>query len=157
MLNWLDKYFENTIAVILLVIMTAAIFLQVVSRTFDYSIAWTEELARYCFIWLVYIGISFAVAKKSHIKIEAIGMLIDEKEKKYLSLFSDFVFLAFSVVILFKSTQMVANLYYLGQTSPALGLPMWIVYLAGPVGFALTSIRLIQQMVSTTDDIKTAK
>ena len=84
-------------------------------------------------------------------------MLIDDKEKKYLSLFSDFVFLAFSVVILFKSTQMVANLYYLGQTSPALGLPMWIVYLAGPVGFALTSIRLIQQMVSTTDDIKTAK
>ncbi|MFA0175895.1 TRAP transporter small permease [Vibrio lentus] len=157
MLNWLDKYFENTIAVILLVIMTAAIFLQVVSRTFDYSIAWTEELARYCFIWLVYIGISFAVAKKSHIKIEAIAMLIDEKEKKYLSLFSDFVFLAFSVVILFKSTQMVANLYYLGQTSPALGLPMWIVYLAGPIGFALTSIRLIQQMVSTTDDIKTAK
>ena len=157
MLNWLDKYFENTIAVILLVIMTTAIFLQVVSRTFDYSIAWTEELARYCFIWLVYIGISFAVAKKSHIKIEAIAMLIDEKEKKYLSLFSDFVFLAFSVVILFKSTQMVANLYYLGQTSPALGLPMWIVYLAGPIGFALTSIRLIQQMVSTTDDIKTAK
>ncbi|KPL96204.1 MULTISPECIES: TRAP transporter small permease [Vibrio] len=157
MLNWLDKYFENTIAVILLVIMTAAIFLQVVSRTFDYSIAWTEELARYCFIWLVYIGISFAVSRKSHIKIEAIAMLIDEKEKKYLSLFSDFVFLAFSVVILFKSTQMVANLYYLGQTSPALGLPMWIVYLAGPVGFALTSIRLIQQMVSTTDDIKTAK
>ena len=157
MLNWLDKYFENTIAVILLVVMTAAIFLQVVSRTFDYSIAWTEELARYCFIWLVYIGISFAVAKNSHIKIEAIAMLIDEKEKKYLSLFSDFVFLAFSVVILFKSTQMVANLYYLGQTSPALGLPMWIVYLAGPVGFALTSIRLIQQMVSTTDDIKTAK
>ena len=157
MLNWLDKYFENTIAVILLVVMTAAIFLQVVSRTFDYSIAWTEELARYCFIWLVYIGISFAVSRKSHIKIEAIAMLIDEKEKKYLSLFSDFVFLAFSVVILFKSTQMVANLYYLGQTSPALGLPMWIVYLAGPVGFALTSIRLIQQMVSTTDDIKTAK
>ncbi|MDA0153119.1 TRAP transporter small permease [Vibrio sp. Makdt] len=157
MLNWLDKYFENTIAVILLVIMTAAIFLQVVSRTFDYSIAWTEELARYCFIWLVYIGISFAVAKKSHIKIEAISMLIDDKEKKYLSLFSDCVFLIFSVVILFKSTQMVEHLYQLGQTSPALGLPMWIVYLAGPVGFALTTLRLIQQMVSTTDEIKAAK
>ncbi len=59
MLNWLDKYFENTIAVILLVIMTAAIFLQVVSRTFDYSIAWTEELARYCFIWLGFRGCDF--------------------------------------------------------------------------------------------------
>ncbi len=68
MLNWLDKYFENTIAVILLVIMTAAIFLQVVSRTFDYSIAWTEELALLLFHLVIYIGISFAVAKKSHMQ-----------------------------------------------------------------------------------------
>ncbi|MCK6263409.1 TRAP transporter small permease [Vibrio sp. ZSDE26] len=155
MLKWLDKYFENTIAVILLVIMVASIFLQVVTRTLDYSVSWTEELARYCFIWLIYIGISFAVAKKSHIKIEALTMLVDNKEKKYLSLFSDLVFFVFSIVILFKSTQMVMNLYYLGQTSPALGLPMWIVYLAGPVGFALTSFRLIQQMLITTDELKT--
>lgn len=154
MLKWLDKYFENTVACILLATMTAAIFLQVVTRTLDFSVSWTEELARYCFIWLVYIGISFAVAKKSHIKIEAINMLLDEKEKKYLSLFSDMVFFLFSSVILFKSTQMVINLYLLGQTSPALGLPMWMVYLAGPVGFALTAFRLIQQMVLTSAELK---
>lgn len=154
MLKWLDKYFENTITCLLLVIMTIAIFLQVVTRTLDYSISWSEELARYCFIWLVYIGISFAVAKKSHIKIDAITMLLDKKENKYLSLFADGVFFVFSCVILFKSTQMVMNLYSLGQTSPALGLPMWIVYLAGPVGFALTAFRLIQQMSQTFEELK---
>ncbi|ROV57115.1 TRAP transporter small permease subunit [Vibrio ponticus] len=49
---------------------------------------------------------------------------------------------------------MVMDLYSLGQTSPALGLPMWIVYLAGPAGFALTAFRLIQQMTQTFEELK---
>lgn len=154
MLHWLDKYFESTLTSLLLVIMTAAIFLQIITRTLDYSLSWTEELARYCMIWLVFIGLSFAVAKKSHIKIEAINVWLDKKEKKYLSLISDVIFFVFACVILFESTQLVMNLYLLGQTSPALGLPMWLVYLAGPVGFALTSFRLIQQMLLTVSDLK---
>ncbi|ROV57915.1 TRAP transporter small permease, partial [Vibrio ponticus] len=116
MLKWLDKYFENTITCLLLVVMTVAIFLQVVTRTLDYSISWTEELARYCFIWLVYIGISFAVSKKSHIKIDAITMLLNKKENKYLALFSDGVFFIFSCIILFKSTQIVMDWSALRQT-----------------------------------------
>ncbi|PSW22117.1 TRAP transporter small permease [Photobacterium sanctipauli] len=157
MIKWLDKYLENTIACILLAVMVTAIFLQVVTRTLDISLSWTEELARYCFIWLVYIGVSFAASRKSHIKIDAVAMLLDPKEKKYLSLLSDLVFFAFSCFILFHSTQMVMNLLYLGQTSPALGLPMWIVYLAGPVGFALTAFRLLQQMIITFDELEAIK
>ncbi|MGF1733759.1 TRAP transporter small permease [Photobacterium satsumensis] len=157
MIKWLDKYLENTLACILLAVMVIAIFTQVVTRTLDISLSWTEELARYCFIWLVYIGVSFAASRKSHIKIDAIAMLLDDKEKKYLSLLADFVFFTFACFILFHSTQMVLELYHLGQTSPALGLPMWIVYLAGPVGFGLTSFRLIQQMIITFDELEAIK
>ena len=35
------------------------------------SLSWSEELARYVFIWLVYIGISYAVQMKAHVKVEA--------------------------------------------------------------------------------------
>lgn len=153
MLKWLDNYFENTVACILLIVMTVAIFTQIVTRTLQYSLSWTEELARYCLIWLVYIGVAFAVLKKKHIRIDAIVPLLDPKEQKYLSLFADGVFLAFATYILFHSTQLVLNLYWLGQTSPALGIPMWIVYLAGPAGFALASFRLIQQMALTLDEV----
>ncbi|WP_026971796.1 TRAP transporter small permease [Aliagarivorans marinus] len=153
MLKWLDKYLENVIACSLLAIMVGAIFLQVVTRTLNFSLTWTEELARYCMIWLVYIGLSFAVAKRSHIRIDAINMLLDKKEQHYLSLLASTVFLVFATVILYKSTQMVINLQMLGQSSPALGLPMWTVYLAAPVGFGLAVIRLIQQMFATYESL----
>lgn len=152
MLFWLNKNVENVIAITLLVVMTLAVFLQIVTRTLDYSLSWTEELARYCLIWLVFIGLSLAVIHQQHIKIDVISKHLNTKEKKVLALVAHLVFLAFSLVILFYSTQMVMNLFFLEQHSPALGLPMWIVYLACPVGFCLTSFRLLQQMVLTIED-----
>lgn len=154
MLKWLDENFENTICCSLLAIMASVILVQVITRTVNYSLSWTEELARFCLIWLVYIGVSFAAAKKKHIQIDAVSKRLNTREQYFLALFSDSIFYVFSCVILFLSTQMVMNLYVLGQTSPALGLPMWLVYLAAPVGFALTSVRLLQHMFVTFGKLK---
>jgi TRAP-type C4-dicarboxylate transport system permease small subunit len=151
-IKWLEGNFEFVLVVSLLAIMTTAVFLQVVTRTFNYSLSWTEELARYCFIWLVYIGISYAVKEKKHIKIEALEMVMDEDGRKLLGLISHVIFLLFSIFVVFVGSNMVINLYFLGQTSPALGLPMWIVYLAGPVGFSLCAVRLVQQLKDKLDD-----
>jgi len=151
-MKWFENNLEYVLVVTLLAVMTTAVFLQVVTRTFSYSLSWTEELARYSFIWLVYIGISFAVKEKKHIKIEALEMAVDDNGKKILGLISHTIFLLFAIFVIIYGSKMVINLYSLGQTSPALGLPMWIVYLAGPVGFGLTAVRLIQQLKEKLDD-----
>ncbi|WP_076420049.1 TRAP transporter small permease [Colwellia sp. UCD-KL20] len=155
MLDWINKHLENVIAIVLFVVMTIAVFTQILTRTFDYSLSWTEELARYCLIWLVFIGTSLAVIHQQHINIDVISKRLNESEKKVLAVIAQAIFFAFSLVILFYSTQMVIDLYRLDQHSPALGLPMWIVYLACPVGFALTAFRLLQQIVNTVETTKT--
>lgn len=154
MLNWLSRHLEDVICCSLLVIMASVIFLQVITRSLNFSLSWTEELARFCLIWLVYIGVSFAAAKKKHIQIDAFANYLSKREQQYLALFSEGVFYLFACIILFLSTQMVMDLYLLGQTSPALGLPMWIVYLAAPVGFALTSLRLLQHLCITYNELR---
>ena len=54
-LKWLDNYLELTVSVFLMSLMTVLIFLQVVMRyVMHNSLSWSEELARYTFVWLIY-------------------------------------------------------------------------------------------------------
>ena len=56
-LKFLNDYLEETICIILMSVMTIIIFIQVIMRyVMHNSLSWSEELARYCFIWLIYIG-----------------------------------------------------------------------------------------------------
>lgn len=85
--------------------------------------------------------------RMKHIKIEAPLSLFPRKARKYVVILGDIIFLAFCVIIAVTTYTLVLKQYASGQTSPAMGIPMWIVYLAPCVGFALTSIRQIQVLV----------
>ncbi len=64
-LHFLDEHFEEMMLVILLAVMTASIFYQVVMRyVFNSAPSWTEELCRYSFIWCAYFGVSLGVKAK---------------------------------------------------------------------------------------------
>ena len=67
-LKWLDDNIELYICVFLMSFMTLLVFVQVVMRyVFNNSLSWSEELARYTFIWLIYIGISYGCKlRKAH-------------------------------------------------------------------------------------------
>ncbi|MFA1819982.1 TRAP transporter small permease [Virgibacillus oceani] len=147
-LKWLDEHLEESLLIILSSVMSIAITLQVFMRhVMNSSLSWSEELARYCFIWLVYIGISYAVKKQRHIKVDVVLHILKEKQKIILGIIANLIFLAFSLLMIRYGYDIAQQLLNFGQTSPALHIPMGIVYMATPVGFALTSIRLIQQII----------
>ena len=61
-LRFLDDNLEKMLCTITLALMSAIIVLQVFFRyVLNNSLAWSEELARYLFIWTIYIGISYGV------------------------------------------------------------------------------------------------
>lgn len=147
-IKWLDANLERTLLIILSAIMTSSIILQVFMRyVMNSSLSWSEELARYCFIWLVYIGISYGVRMQKHIKVDAILQFMKDKQKIILGIIANLIFLVFSILIILYGNQIVQQFLGWGQTSPALKIPMGLVYAATPVGFTLTSIRLIQQII----------
>ncbi|MGJ9385625.1 TRAP transporter permease DctQ [Salipaludibacillus neizhouensis] len=147
-LRWIDDHLEEVLLIIFSVTMVVAIALQVFMRhVMNSSLSWSEELARYCFIWLVYIGISYGVKKQRHIKVDVMLVLLKDKAKIVLNIVSNIIFLGFAIFVVIYGYDISKQLLGFGQTSPALHIPMGIVYLATPVGMGLTAIRIIQQLI----------
>jgi TRAP-type C4-dicarboxylate transport system permease small subunit len=153
-LRWLDQYFEEVILVFLSAIMVVVTFLQVFMRyVMQSSLGWSEELARYCMIWLIYIGISYGVKKQRHIKVDALLLLFKHKGKIIFNIISNLSFLVFAIFIIIYGSDMALKLWEWGQTSPALHIPVGLVYLATPIGMGLTAIRIIQQLIIEIEDL----
>jgi len=146
-LKWLDENTEKVLLFVISTVMVTVTFLQVVFRLTGNSFTWSEELARYCFIWLVYIGISYGVKMEKHIAIDILFLMTKGRVKLFFQFFANFIFLIFSLLVVFYGVEITMLLLNFGQESAALHIPMGLVYLATPVGFGLTSIRLIQVMV----------
>jgi len=146
-LKWLDNKIEEVLLVIFSTVMVSVIFFQVVMRMSGNSLSWSEELGRYCFIWLVYVGISYGVKKRRHIKVDVMLLLLKDKGKVILSMIANLLFLVFAIIVMKHGTDIAMQLLSFGQKSPALQIPMGLVYMATPIGMGLTSIRLIQNLI----------
>ncbi len=115
-LRWLDEYAEEVLLFILSVIAVVIVFIQVFMRfVMGSSLAWSEELARYCFIWLVYIGISYGVKKQRHIKVDAALLLFKEKGKIVLAMIANILFLAFAILIVIYGLRIVDGIFASGS------------------------------------------
>lgn len=146
-LKWLDENFEAFFLVVLSSIMVVVIFIQVFMRyVMQSSLSWSEELARYCFIWLIYIGISYGVKKQRHISVDAILLLFKERGKIIFSIIANLLFLVFAIFVVIYGYDISSKLLAWGQKSPANQIPMGLVYLAAPLGMAITAIRIIQNL-----------
>lgn len=128
-------------------IMTILVFVQVVMRyVFSNSLSWSEELARFIFLWLSWIGASYAVKERSHFRVEMFADLLKGLPRRSFEYFVLIVWFVFSFVLTWLGTKLVLFLYDTGQTSAAMDIPMTIPYASVPVGCALMCVRLLVEM-----------
>ena len=144
-LNFIDRL-DGYIAAFFLAITVALLSIQVFNRyLLGISLAWTEELSRFTFIWCVYFGVSMAVRSGEHVRIVA-------HLKAFLPfrVYTTFVFVADLIWLVFSCVMLIVSIQFLGTTikypfiSPAMGISMLWVYLIIPLVFALMIVRLIQ-------------
>ena len=109
-LKFLNDYLEETICIILMSVMTIIIFIQVIMRyVMHNSLSWSEELARYCFIWLIYIGVAYGCKLMKHIKIDAALKLFPEKVRPYITIVGELLVLAFAAYIVVTGVELINN------------------------------------------------
>ena len=146
-LLFLERYFERALLTLSLLSMATILFLQVIMRYFLRApFVWSEEISRYMLVWSAIIGVSLAVRERKHISVDFLPILFGERSHRWFSLISLVSVLAFSCIMVTASIPLIERLAAIGQTSPALGIPMWMVYSAVPVGFGLTILRTIQAL-----------
>ena len=146
-LRFLDDNLEKMICTVTLALMSAIIVAQVFFRyVLNNSLSWSEELARYLFIWTIYIGISYGVKMDKHVAVDAVYSYMPKGVKKYYAMIAYALFLLFAVAIVYYGVTVV-GMQISSQVSPAMGLPMQYVYVAPVVGMVLTVIRLVQKII----------
>lgn len=143
----LDKRIEEFIIVFTMIIMVIIMFVQSVSRYFiGTSFTWGSELAQYLHVWQIWIGASLAIRMQSHIRVNVFVELFPLIVQKVFNFFAIILWFVFAAFLAYEGTKYVINVFMSGQTSPSLHVPMWIPYLAIPIGGSLMMIRLIQQL-----------
>ena len=154
-LKFLDTRAEEVVVAVSLALMFVSISIQVFMRyVMQNSLSWSEELARYLFVLFVNLGISYGVKEKRHIRVEMITMWLSPKMQIVVRIIADLVFMAFALVVIyygFKSTLMIMASK---QDSPALELPMWIVYGVLPISYCAVTMRLIQSIIESFKSLK---
>ena len=152
MLKWLDDHIEEVILTILMALTSIIVFLQVIMRfVFRNSLTWSEELARYLFIWLIFIGVSYGIKKEIHLQVDALDALFDRKGQLILDIIVNFFVLILLVLMTTHGSDIVMRAT---RISGAIEVSMKVVYLAPVVGFALSIIRLIQNTIGKIRQIK---
>ena len=149
LLPFLDDKLEEIFLVSTLAFSVALIFVQVVMRyVFSNSIFWSEELARYLFIWQAWIAASFATKHSKHINLDVVINLCPRPIQKTLFWVAHFIWLGFALYITWRSAMLTRLIFSRRTISAAMQIRMGWIYLAVPVGCALMSFRLIQLMTS---------
>lgn len=139
---------EEKVLVFSFAISVIIIFVQVVMRKgFNNSLFWSEEIARYLFIWQCWLGVSIAEREKQHIRITVLNRKLPMKGKVILELFVNLVLIVLSVTLIIYGFMMVSKIAGLGSTSTAVKIPMAIIYAALPVGCTLYLRRLIENVI----------
>lgn len=153
MIRIFDKL-EEYLLVSSLAVLVFLVFLQVVMRYFfGMSLTWSEEIARFLFLWMVWLGAAYATKRKSHLKIEAFTQKLSPQNKKRIDLLSLVIWILFTVFLVWKGGELTAHLVRRSQLSPVLGISMAWIYAAVPTGAGLMLLRLFFQLreALTTD------
>lgn len=147
LLKFLDDKFEEYFLAFTLSLSVLIIFAQVIMRyVFKSSLSWSEELARYLFLWQIWLGASFAVKHNKHLRADVLQNVLPQKFKYPIEVLYTVIWLAFCVFLAYKSTLLVSRISMVGQLSAAMRLPMKYAYASVPAGCILMSIRLIQKI-----------
>ena len=144
-LKWLDDNLEMYICIVLLSLFAVILFIQVIARyVFNNSLSWSEELARYLFIWLVFIGISYGAKQMKHLRIDVFLNIFPKKIRPYIMVLSEIIVLVFEGIVFYSAVTTVSKYMKIHMASPAIGVPLWVVHSSAIVGYCLTFIRQIQ-------------
>jgi len=143
----LSKYrFEDWIALAFFWLLAGVIFHQFFTRyALNDSAAWTEEIARYLLICVVFVGAAIGVRKNNHVQVDFFYRILPRPLQRLMSTLVDLFrisFLAYATWLTWQLTQKIGD-----QQMSIVDWPIGIVYSVVLFGFVLMTLRAVQVAV----------
>lgn len=140
----LDKL-EDYLCRGLLITFVTLLFIQIILREiFNFGLPWIEELSRFAFVWFAFLGASYAAKLNAHNRVELHLKLLPDALYKSTIFLVDMVWVIFNGLIVYKASQVIAELTEWPYLTPALGWSLAHVYYIFPLAFTLMSLRILQ-------------
>lgn len=137
---------EMFFCVIPIAVMTAVIFVSVVFRYVLLSpLGWAEEFTKVCLVWAVMGGSSYAFYHKLNVGVTFVVDRFHGKTRHAIEvvlILGTMVFMGLLMILGWS-----AMLNVIGKYTNAAHIPLWIPYLAIPVGGAMSILRLIELLI----------
>ncbi|MBR0718660.1 TRAP transporter large permease subunit [Bradyrhizobium liaoningense] len=108
------------------------------------DVSWAQELCIYMFIWMAKFGAAYGVRTGIHVGVDLLVNRLPEHSRKHVILFALLCGAFFTGMIATFGYSFVSGMFHTGQQSNDLEAPMWIVYLAIPLGSSLMCYRFLQ-------------
>jgi C4-dicarboxylate transporter DctQ subunit len=125
---------ENTVLVWTILGLALIGFIQVVSRyLFNYSFTWYEELGRFLAVFIAFLGAAIGVKTGSHFSMDLAVSHLARPWQEIVRGSVAFLSSLFFLVIAWYAWKTILRLHGFGNTSPAMGLPMYLAYLPIPI------------------------
>lgn len=138
-LNVLDRTEEMTI-IGMFAVMVIVIFLQVIMRkVFNNSLTWSEELGKFLFVWITWLGISLGERKGEHIKITMLTDRLPFRAAQIANIISEIIVIAICAVTFYYGVTLVFS--QMGTHYAGIKISVSWGYLAVVVGCGLMILR----------------
>jgi TRAP-type C4-dicarboxylate transport system permease small subunit len=133
--------------IVISLVMVVVTLSQVVFR---YVIAaplpWSEELARYCFVWIVFLGGAVGLSRGIHLGVDLFVNLLPAPLRRAFDALTSALIAGFAATVIYASYPVInMNMF---QRSPALGVQMSWIYIAIPISMALILLICVERLIA---------
>lgn len=131
-INKVARYTVSTMFTVMVILVA----IQILTRfVIDFPISWSEEIARYLMIYIVFLGSALLVRKNGHIAIDFLLEIVNDKNKKRLNFVNLAISTVFFLVLVYSGIEL--TIVVIGQVTPTLQFSMAWAYAAMPLGAIL--------------------
>lgn len=112
----------------------------------NHPLIFPEEISRYAYVWITFVGLSLATKTREHIRVDAgVGMLPHVWQRGVGALVD---LISFAILLWLAYLGVRFMLFSRMSISPALEIPLNLVYAAFPLGCLLAAVRLSRQLAT---------
>lgn len=137
-------YFEEGLCCCMLGAMILCLIAQVIARmTIGSSIAWTEEMSRYTFLWSVYLGAALAAKRGAHVRVTAQFLWMKDNMRLFIRVVTDIIWVAALVFVAFNCLPVIEEGFEFPEISPTMNFAKAWVECIIPLSFVLVAFRVV--------------
>jgi TRAP-type C4-dicarboxylate transport system permease small subunit len=149
--KFVGKYLEEIVGSAFLLLMSLATLVNVIARyAFNSPISWAEEVARYAFIWMVFIGAAVCTKRSRHIAVDAVVSALPKISQPFCRLLADLATATLMVILVYYGMVLTVSATQLTST---LSIPTHFIYVVIPLSAFSIFLRAVIDLARDLRDI----